>query len=100
MQSQYYGFTEGEKMQRILLKLSGEALANKDGHGIDFDVALNVCEHIKECVNLGVQVGIVVGAGNFWRGRQGTGMDKTRADHMGMLATMLNVIDKNVFLAI
>ncbi len=89
----------GTKYRRILLKLSGEALACNDGHGIDFEKASAVCGNIKACAEEGVQIGIVVGAGNFWRGRQGTGMDKTRADHMGMLATMLNCLAlKDIFL--
>lgn len=76
--------------KRILLKLSGEVLAGESGHGIDFDTVNNVCSVIKEVCDLGVQVGIVVGGGNFWRGRSGGNMDRTRADHMGMLATVIN----------
>lgn len=81
-----------KKYNRVLIKLSGEALAGKDGHGIDFQIARNVCERIGECVQNGVQVAVVVGAGNFWRGRQGTGMDHAKADSMGMLATVINCI--------
>ncbi len=75
---------------RILLKLSGEVLAGNQKSGIDFDVANSICEVIKECVNLGVQVGIVVGGGNFWRGRSSGSMDRSKADQMGMLATVMN----------
>ena len=78
------------KYNRILLKLSGEVLAGGQKMGIDFDTVNTVCEAVKECVSLGVEVGIVVGGGNFWRGRSSGDMDKTRADHMGMLATVLN----------
>lgn len=76
--------------KRVLLKLSGEVLAGKIGHGIDFDKVLEVCSRIKECVDMGVEVAIVVGGGNFWRGRSSGKMDRTRADHMGMLATVIN----------
>ncbi len=80
------------KYKRILLKLSGEALAGAKKTGLDFDVIKSVCATVKECVDLGVQIGIVVGGGNFWRGvKDGGGhMDRTRADHMGMLATTIN----------
>lgn len=78
------------KYKRILLKLSGEALAGDKGTGFDFDTLAEIANVIKECVNLGVQVAIVVGGGNFWRGRSGKNMDRTRADHMGMLATVIN----------
>lgn len=76
--------------KRILLKLSGEVLAGKDGKGIDFDTVNNICKAVKECADLGVQIGLVVGGGNFWRGRSSGEMDRTRADHMGMLATAMN----------
>ncbi|MDL2232839.1 UMP kinase [Ruminococcaceae bacterium OttesenSCG-928-L11] len=76
--------------KRILLKLSGEALAGNGKFGLDYDVVLRICKSIKECVDLGVEIGIVVGGGNFWRGRTSGQMDKTRADHMGMLATVMN----------
>ena len=81
------------KYKRVLLKLSGEALAG-DGHvGIDYDnTVLSICRSIKECVDLGVEVAIVVGGGNFWRGRSSGSMDRTRADHMGMLATVINAL--------
>ncbi len=76
--------------KRVLLKLSGEVLAGEKGSGIDFDKVLDVCERVKKCVDMGVQVAIVVGGGNFWRGRSSGKMDRTRADHMGMLATSIN----------
>lgn len=80
------------KYKRILLKLSGESLAGEIKHGIDFDTVVKICEPIKKCVEAGVQVGIVVGGGNFWRGRASGDMDRTRADHMGMLATTINAL--------
>ena len=80
------------KYKRILLKLSGESLAGENKHGIDFDTVQKICEPIKECVDAGVQVAIVVGGGNFWRGRSSGDMDRTRADHMGMLATTINAL--------
>ncbi len=76
--------------KRVLLKLSGEVLAGEKGTGIDFDKVTEVCKSIKECVDLGVEIAIVVGGGNFWRGRTSGKMDRTRADHMGMLATTIN----------
>ena len=76
--------------KRILLKISGEVLAGEQGHGFDFDVMNSICEEVKKLSNLGVEVGLVVGGGNFWRGRSGGGMDRTRADHIGMLATVMN----------
>jgi uridylate kinase len=78
------------KFKRILLKLSGEALAGTKHTGLDYDVVTNICTSIKECAQLGVQVAIVVGGGNFWRGRSNEKMDRTRADHIGMLATVMN----------
>ena len=80
------------KYKRVLLKISGEALAGDKKRGLDFDVIEAVCESIRECVELGVEIGIVIGGGNFWRGvKDGAGhMDRTRADHMGMLATTIN----------
>lgn len=80
------------KYKRILLKLSGESLAGEAKHGIDFDTVVKICEPIKKCVDAGVQVAIVVGGGNFWRGRSSGEMDRTRADHMGMLATTINAL--------
>lgn len=76
--------------KRILLKLSGEVLAGEKGHGFDFDTINSVCEAVSEITKLGVEVGLVVGGGNFWRGRSGGNMDRTRADHIGMLATVMN----------
>ena len=76
--------------KRVLLKLSGEVLAGEKGTGIDFDKVIDVCKRVKTCVDSGVQVAIVVGGGNFWRGRSSGDMDRTRADHMGMLATAIN----------
>lgn len=78
--------------KRVLLKLSGEVLAGEKGTGIDFDKVLEVCAAVKESVDMGVQIAIVVGGGNFWRGRSGGKMDRTRADHMGMLATSINAL--------
>ena len=76
--------------RRIILKLSGEALAGKNGFGIDYDTVVTICKSIQKCVEMGTQVGIVVGGGNFWRGRTSGKMDHTRADHMGMMATVIN----------
>ena len=88
------------KYKRILLKLSGEVLAGEAGKGLDFDTVTTVCSVIKECVEMGTQVGIVVGGGNFWRGRSSGEMDRPRADQMGMLATAMNSLClKNAFLA-
>lgn len=78
--------------RRILLKLSGEVLAGKDGKGIDFDTVNKICKSVKQCAELGVEIGLVVGGGNFWRGRSSGEMDRTRADHMGMLATTMNAL--------
>lgn len=78
------------KYKRILLKLSGEVLAGKEGKGLDFDTVTTVCKVIKECTEMGTQIGIVVGGGNFWRGRSSGEMDRPRADQMGMLATTIN----------
>jgi len=78
------------KYARVLLKLSGEALAGESGSGIDYQVLSDICEGIKLAADMGVQMGIVVGGGNYWRGRTHTMMDRTRADHIGMLATVMN----------
>ncbi|MDO5560522.1 MAG: UMP kinase [Oscillospiraceae bacterium] len=80
------------KYNRILIKLSGEALAGGKSTGLDFDVIGNICKSIKKAVDLGVQVAIVVGGGNFWRGRSSGNMDRTTADHIGMLATAMNAL--------
>ncbi|MGN1081206.1 MAG: UMP kinase [Acutalibacteraceae bacterium] len=78
--------------KRILLKLSGEVLAGNEKSGIDFDTVLNICSSVKKVIDAGVEVAIVVGGGNFWRGRSSGKMDRTRADHMGMLATVINAL--------
>lgn len=78
------------KFKRVLLKLSGEALAGNMGFGIDFEVCKRIAREIKELKDNGLEVGVVVGGGNIWRGRAGRGMDRTTADHMGMLATCIN----------
>ncbi len=80
------------KYKRILLKLSGEALAGDKKTGIDNQTLYNICSSIKKCVDAGAEVGIVVGGGNFWRGRSNEHMDRTRADHIGMLATAMNAL--------
>ena len=86
------------KYKRVLLKVSGEALGEKtaagDGFGLDFNKINAVCASIKECVDMGVQVGLVIGGGNFWRGvKNGSGkMQRSHADAMGMLATVMNAI--------
>ena len=83
---------EEPRYKRVLLKISGEALAGERHFGLDFDVIGRVCDAVKEAVDMGVQVGVVVGGGNFWRGvKDGGGkMERSRADQMGMLATVLN----------
>ena len=84
---------EEPKYKRILLKISGEALAGEKHTGLDFGVIEQVCDVIREAVGMGVQVGIVVGGGNFWRGvKDGGRMERTRADHMGMMATVMNCL--------
>src|SRR5579875_382785 len=82
------------KYRRVVLKLSGEALAGQLGYGIEPDVINNIAEQVREIAELGVQVAIVVGAGNIWRGVSGSarGMDRATADYMGMLATVLNAL--------
>lgn len=80
------------KYKRVIIKLSGEALAGKHDHGIDEKTLNLVVDQIIAVKNLGVQIGIIVGGGNFWRGRQGREMDRTTADHMGMLATVINAL--------
>jgi len=77
--------------KRVLLKLSGEALAGENRQILNYETVRTICEDVKKCFDMGVQVSIVVGAGNIWRGRMGEGsMDPVRADHMGMLATTIN----------
>ena len=80
--------------RRVLLKISGEALAGDKHTGLDFQMIGRVCDVVKQCMDLGVQVGLVVGGGNFWRGAKDGGgrMERTRADHMGMLATVMNCL--------
>ena len=80
---------------RVLLKISGEALAGDKHSGLDFEVIGQVCNAIKRCLDMGVQVGLVVGGGNFWRGAKNSGggkMERSRADHIGMLATVMNCL--------
>ena len=81
--------------KRVLLKISGEALAGGKGGGLDFEMIGSVCDVIKECLDMGVQVGVVIGGGNFWRGAKNSGggkMERSRADHIGMLATVMNCL--------
>ena len=85
-------FIMKRKYNRILIKLSGEALAGGKSSGLDFDVITNICKSIKKAADTGVQIGIVVGGGNFWRGRSSGNMDRTTADHIGMLATTMNAL--------
>ncbi|MCG4578991.1 UMP kinase [Clostridium cochlearium] len=80
------------KYKRIMLKLSGEALAGENGYGLDFEVVKRISKEIKELVDMGVEIGAVVGGGNIWRGRNGEEMDRTTADYMGMLATCINAL--------
>ncbi|MBE6591431.1 MAG: UMP kinase [Ruminococcaceae bacterium] len=89
----------GAKYKRVLIKLSGEALVQgvsvQEGEKkpiINYDFLSTVCEKIKKCVDLGVEVAIVVGAGNIWRGKEGKNFQRVRADHMGMLATVINCL--------
>ncbi len=84
--------TEKPIYQRVVLKLSGEALSGKDGSNFDFDVINQVAHQIKKATEMGVQVAIVLGGGNLWRGRQGVDMDRATADYMGMLATTINAL--------
>ena len=76
--------------KRVIIKISGEALEGEKGFGLDESVIDYVVKQIKKVANDGVEVGIIIGGGNFWRGRQGSNMDRTTADHMGMLATVIN----------
>ena len=82
------------KYKRVLLKLSGEALAGSASRGLDFEIIGKVCDVIKKCNETGIEIGIVIGGGNFWRGVKDGGdcMERTRADHMGMMATVLNCL--------
>ena len=81
-----------EKARRVLLKLSGEALAGPNKTGFDEATVKAVAVQVKEAVDAGVQVGIVIGGGNFWRGRSSNAIDRTKADQIGMLATIMNCI--------
>lgn len=76
--------------KRILIKLSGEALAGESKTGIDNSIIYSICKKIKEVKDLGIEIAIVVGGGNFWRGKNGTNMDRATSDYMGMLATVMN----------
>ena len=80
------------KYEKILLKLSGEALAGENKIGLNFDVIGKICKEIKNLLELGISVSVVVGGGNFWRGKTSGAMDRTRADHIGMLATAMNAL--------
>lgn len=80
------------KFKRIMLKISGEALAGDKGFGLDQPTIDAIVDKVRECYDMGVEIAIVVGGGNFWRGRTGEGMDRSRADHMGMLATVINAL--------
>ena len=80
------------KYKRILIKISGEALSGGKGHGFDVNALSSVAGQLAELKKLGVEVGVVVGGGNFWRGRQGEEIDRTTADYMGMLATVINAL--------
>lgn len=83
---------EKSKYKRVILKVSGEALAGLNGFGFDFDIVKRITLEVKDLVDMGVEVGLVVGGGNIWRGRSGEGMDRSQADHMGMLATCINAL--------
>lgn len=80
------------KYKRVIIKLSGEALAGENGNGLNEKVLDDITDQIKAVRDLDVEIGIIVGGGNFWRGRQGKEMDRTTADHMGMLATIINAL--------
>lgn len=78
--------------KRVMLKISGEALAGENKTGINSEIIGEISDRIKEVYQMGVEIAIVVGGGNFWRGRSGKGMDRSTADHMGMLATVINAL--------
>jgi len=80
------------KYRRVMLKISGEALAADSGFGINQEMLGAICASIKKASDMNVEIAVVVGGGNFWRGRTGKGMDRTTADHMGMLATVINAL--------
>ena len=79
-------------MKRVLLKLSGEALAGEKGTGFDEAVVTEVAQQVRQLVDEGIQVAVVIGGGNFWRGRSSKNIDRTKADQIGMLATVMNCI--------
>ena len=79
-------------MKRVLLKLSGEALAGEKHTGFDEATVVKVAKQVKQLVDDGVEVGVVIGGGNFWRGRTSENIDRTKADQIGMLATVMNCI--------
>lgn len=81
-----------EKVKRVLLKLSGEALAGEKHTGFDEETVVNVARQVKKVVDSGVQVGVVIGGGNFWRGRTSNKIERTKADQIGMLATVMNCV--------
>ena len=81
-----------DKAKRVLLKLSGEALAGEKKTGFDEAVCKNVARQVKQAVDAGIQVGVMIGGGNFWRGRSSNAIDRTKADQIGMLATVMNAI--------
>ena len=78
--------------KRVLLKVSGEALAGNQGHGLDFNIINQLCDALQDSLALGVQIGIVVGGGNFWRGAKNVQIERSRSDHIGMLATVMNCL--------
>ncbi|AYE33080.1 UMP kinase [Clostridium septicum] len=78
--------------KRVILKVSGEALAGQNGFGFDFDIIKRIALEVKALVDMNVEVGLVVGGGNIWRGRSGEGMDRSQADYMGMMATCINAL--------
>lgn len=78
------------KFKRVLIKISGEAIAGENGYGINEDILRSICEGIKEAYKTGVDIAIVIGGGNIWRGKNGKKMDRTTSDHIGMLATIIN----------
>ena len=80
------------KYKRVLIKLSGEALAGDKGFGLDYPTVMEICKNIKDAHDLGAEIAIVVGGGNFWRGRSSGDMERTRADQIGMLATVMNAL--------
>ena len=87
-----WGAAMSVKYKRVLLKLSGEALSGDKGFGLDMDTIQTICKGIKDAHDLGAEIAIVVGGGNFWRGRSSGEMERTRADQIGMLATVMNCI--------